>query len=139
MEAAPRGGPQLAVRHAAELGLEKGRKLKPRPSRLDANTTRALNALVQLKASDRALTELAADIGLDYVGFWKMLKGKANPTIAQLHLIADYFQVDVDQVLGRRPVEGASYAALGRLLDEQKERIRNNEAVDRIHQCSDLR
>lgn len=108
--------------HADELGLDEGRKLKPRPSRLDA-TTKALNALVQLKASDWALTELAADIGLDYVGFWKMLKGKANPTIQQLHLIADYFQVDVDQVLGRRPVESASYATVLRLLAEQKERI----------------
>jgi len=107
---------ELAARHADEFAGEEGRKLKPRPSRLDAGTTQALNALVQLKASDRVLTELAADIGLDYVGFWKMLKGKANPTIGQLHLLADYFEVDVDQLLGRRPVDGASYAKLVELL-----------------------
>ena len=116
---------QLGQTHAGELALEEGRKLKPRPSRLDQQVTAALNGLLTLKAGGRALTDVAADMQLDYVALWKMLKGTTNPTLPQVRVIAAYFEVDTDQVLGVRPVEAPTYAALLRLVARQREDLQD--------------
>lgn len=125
----------LGKTHAGELALGEGRKLKPRPSRLDAEVTRVLNELVTTRCSGRVLTDVAADMKLDYVGLWKMLKGNSNPTLAQIRLIADYFQVDCDQVLGVRPLEAPSYAALTALVAKQREELKD---MNRIRKLNDL-
>lgn len=137
--AVPGLDPSLSGTHADELALDEGRKLKPRPPRLDPKVTAVLNAVVALKVPGRVLTEVAAEIGLDYVAFWKMLKGKASPTLSQLVQLADYFELDTDQLLGRRPVEGAPYVRLVELVGTQKTRINELEKeLARARQLNDL-
>lgn len=129
---------KLAVTHAAEFSTE-GRKLKPRPSRLDPKTTAALNAVVNAKAAGVPVIEVASAAGLDYVGFWKMLKGTSNPTLAQLHQLADYFQVDADVLMGRRPVESAPYARVVDLLSLANVRLEEAEKeLTRARHLNDL-
>ena len=131
--ALPALDPALATQHGGELHDEESPKA--RPSRLDQRVTIALNELVAAKGAGRMVSDIARDMGLDYVAFWKMLKGTTNPTHAHVRHIAAYFQVDTDQVLGVRPVAAPSYAALQALVLQQREALKDQ---DRIRKLNDL-
>lgn len=131
----------LADKHSDELAAEE-RKLPARPSRLDARVAGALADAIELRFPGRAITEVASEAEIDYIALWKILKGKSNPTIEQLHKLSDLLDMDVDQLLGRRPIEGASYARIKQLLLASQERVSQMELTardgERIRQLNDL-